>query len=826
MRKILSLILVLAMSLGLVSVGAFASAEPEAAPAPAAPAAETAEPEETTGTEETAEPGETTEPVETAGTEEPIIEAASAEQEVASAGAAYNTIEESMVFRGALTLGEDLSGKIPACAPEDAHDVYYSFTPAESGWYKFSVTSDDAGCWGLLYNADWECLSYRCIYMEAGTTCYLAVTIHIIEQDNRFTANVSRAANSGSCGDNLTWALDAGTLTISGAGAMDDYYYSSPAPWKDYGPIRDVVIGAGVTHIGSNAFDSFGGPRIERVTFLGDAPSAGEDAFNLGTVGIYPAGNATWTDEAKQAIGKQLKLFSGAASGTCGDNLTWSLDAEGVLTISGTGDMKVPYGPWRDYGPIVKSVVIEDGVTSIGEEAFVSFRNLTRLTIPGSVTSIGFGAFWDCESLTSVTIPDSVTRIGGMAFYHCSGLTSVTIPGSVTSIGERAFAECTGLTSLTLGSGLTCIEEYAFGYCESLTAVTVPDSVTTLKSGAFSHCTALTSVTLPARLDRVSESLFSGCAGLTGVSLPASVTDIAYEAFLDCSALTSVTVPASVKELGFAAFASSGLTAVTFQGGAPEISYGPTGEEVFDVVDVETPVFDNVTATAYYYKSTSGWTEAIQAELGKKLTWKALDGAPETDPGAEETPKPDEAGALVSEDKTVTVAYSDGTEWADDVVLSVKPQAAGILSAAAMESYGLAKYAAYDITLTQNGVEIQPVGGKSVRVTITVPAGYVGSRCAVYHVDDATGALTDMKAQYSGGKLTFTTDHFSTYIVAERAATGADGGAGNNTGSGTGTQTGATPRTGDESNIALWAGLMALCLAGICCLTAARKKQN
>ncbi len=137
-------------------------------------------------------------------------------------------------------------------------------------------------------------------------------------------------------------------------------------------------------------------------------------------------------------------------SGTCGKNLTWTLDSAGKLTISGTGKMedyefgKGPFdapSPWFDYAErnAIKTVVIRDGATSIGDGAFFSCSNPTSVTIPNSVTSIGNGAFEYCDSLTSVTIPNSVTSIGYQAFCWCSSLTSVTIPNSVTSIGDMAF---------------------------------------------------------------------------------------------------------------------------------------------------------------------------------------------------------------------------------------------------------------------------------------------------------------------------------------------------------------------------------------------------
>ena len=135
-------------------------------------------------------------------------------------------------------------------------------------------------------------------------------------------------------------------------------------------------------------------------------------------------------------------------------NLTWKLDADGTLTISGTGAMK-NYDYNDNPSPVynnsnVKKVVIEDGVTSIGNSAFNECISLTSITIPDSVTSIGTYAFSGCRSLTSITIPDSVTSIGASAFNSCSGLTSITIPDSVTSIGNFAFYNCKNLTTISL----------------------------------------------------------------------------------------------------------------------------------------------------------------------------------------------------------------------------------------------------------------------------------------------------------------------------------------------------------------------------------------
>ena len=157
-------------------------------------------------------------------------------------------------------------------------------------------------------------------------------------------------------------------------------------------------------------------------------------------------------------------------SGTCGPDLRWHLTDDGVLTITGKGEMyDYSYTPWS-YDDLTR-VIIGNGVTTIGEAAFRSCSHLTSVNIPNSVTTIGGWAFSICSSLTSVTIPNSVTTIGDNAFMGCSSLTSVTIPNSVTEIGSDAFSKCTNLQKVNIGNSVKTIGIAAFNNCTSITQI-------------------------------------------------------------------------------------------------------------------------------------------------------------------------------------------------------------------------------------------------------------------------------------------------------------------------------------------------------------------
>ena len=238
----------------------------------------------------------------------------------------------------------------------------------------------------------------------------------------------------------------------------------------------------------------------------------------------------------------------------------------------------------------VKSVVIENGVTSIGDYAFKDCRSLTSITIQEGVTSIGAGAFWGCSNLTSIEIPSSVTSIGDSVFRECSSLTSINIPEGVMSIGEYAFSNCSSLTSIEISSSVTSIGNGAFGNCRSLTSIEIPNSVTSIgnyafyscssltsieipegvtsiRDGAFWSCRSLTSINIPEGVTSIGNNAFCGCSSLTSINIPEGVTSIRDSAFWGCSSLTNIEIPSSVTSIGDSAFISCiNLTTINYHG--------------------------------------------------------------------------------------------------------------------------------------------------------------------------------------------------------------------------------------------------------------------
>ena len=235
------------------------------------------------------------------------------------------------------------------------------------------------------------------------------------------------------------------------------------------------------------------------------------------------------------------------AEGTCGDNLIWALDDEGLLTIDGSGEMD-DYSldtatPWASNKDKLKRIWLSEGITKIGSYAF-----------------------YECASITgSLTIPDSVTEIGEWAFYKCTGLTGdLAIPDNVIKIGDHSFDRCYGFKgSLIISDGVTEIGKNAFYNCSGFSgSLTIPDGVTYIGDGAFYYCINFTGpLTLPNNITSIGNDVFNSCYSLTGsLEIPDSVSKIGEYAFFGCDFTGSLTIPDSVTDIGKRAFSSSGFT--------------------------------------------------------------------------------------------------------------------------------------------------------------------------------------------------------------------------------------------------------------------------
>lgn len=285
------------------------------------------------------------------------------------------------------------------------------------------------------------------------------------------------------------------------------------------------------------------------------------------------------------------------SNGKCGEALTWTLDDMGTLTISGQGAMTDFYAYYEDEGEIamycseddgeyydedwewdyedvlytnipwhdkyVNSVVIKDGVTTIGNYAFFACYDLINVSIPDSVTSIGVSAFLDCTDFSDINIPDGVTRIGKNAFTHTAYFdNSANWANNVLYIGKHLiYADRALLGAYTINDGTINIADGAFGSyskndfdyfyyvdynytyynesCTKLTSVTIPDSVANIGSEAFYNCNSLESIVLPEGLTNINELTFYNCSSLNDITIPDNVVRIGSDAFKNTAYSTS-----------------------------------------------------------------------------------------------------------------------------------------------------------------------------------------------------------------------------------------------------------------------------------------------
>lgn len=343
------------------------------------------------------------------------------------------------------------------------------------------------------------------------------------------SAAAADAPTSGTCGENLTWALDTtGTLTISGTGAMEEFDYFG-APWsRNRDSIKTVVIESGVTTIGSRAF--YDCTSLTSINIPESVTSVGDFTFS---------GCSSLTDVSITNMDAWCRIDFGDSSANP------MCRAQNI----------------RLNGSKIASVTVPEGVTELNY-TFYGFKDLIRVTLPKSLTGIGEETFRNCSSLTSITLPEGLTAINPRVFSGCGRLTSVTIPEGVTSIGDSAFWNCSSLTSITIPQSVTTIGGSAFANCSDLTDVYISDldawfqiefadgfaSPFYFAENLYLNGQLVESLEIPESASVIPAGLFRSAKCLKRVAIPRSLAGVAANAFEKCTNITEVFYEGSESE--------------------------------------------------------------------------------------------------------------------------------------------------------------------------------------------------------------------------------------------------------------------------------------
>ena len=284
---------------------------------------------------------------------------------------------------------------------------------------------------------------------------------------------------------------------------------------------------------------------------------------------------------------------SAEASGKVNANISWYLESNGTLTISGTGGIPAysyDSAPWHPYTNAISKIVIGEGITSIGNRAFIRCNYTTSVELPSTLKSIGEYSFDNCRSVKEFNLPYGLLTIGTNAFSECTSLTKMEIPDTVVSVGSSVFSTCYNLKYVKLSSGMTSIPDSMFFNMDSLTTVVIPSGITRIEDTVFSGCDGLLTISLPKQISYIGVAAFSDCTKLqsiyvdeenpyftssmgvlfnkdmtkviaypagktyTSYTIPDGVTTVGYGAFGGCKYLISVNFPNSLTKIEGSAF--------------------------------------------------------------------------------------------------------------------------------------------------------------------------------------------------------------------------------------------------------------------------------
>lgn len=420
---------------------------------------------------------------------------------------------------------------------------------------------------------------------------------------------------NGTCGANLTYVLDRnGCLNITGEGAMTDYKDASAVPWFSLRSlITKVTFNGYITNIGAYAFDYcvnltsitipdsvvsigaysfYGCSGLREITIPKNVTGIGASAFagctNLSTVTISDsvtsigvsafAGCTSLTNisipDSVTSIGEgafdntEIDISQIAfRRGSCGANLKWALLGNHQLRIYGMGamtDFSSGSAPWYKEREQIAEVILSEGVSGIGDYAFVGCKTLTSVVLADSVTRIGKHAFAQCNGVSGIDL-ENISEIAESAFEQ-SGLTEIQISGSATvTIGNDAFARCAALKTVMLEQCTLKAGDCIWKGCTGLEKLMISADFTEIGSSLFADCTALSQVTLTGKCMDIGAYQFSGCTALTNISIPNGVMVLGSYAFQNCTGITEITLPDSVTEVQAGAFSGCrGLEKIQF----------------------------------------------------------------------------------------------------------------------------------------------------------------------------------------------------------------------------------------------------------------------